>query len=309
MTDSPFSGLSADDELTAAAEQGRICALAAKGQRDLHKRATAHPDLFSGDPFDPALFSTVALAISFGAPWCTAEQLRVANRAVLWGFAVDWLIDYVAKSPDEVADLIAGCLTVADDVTASGTDPLARFLAELRDELATVPAFAALRPVWREELHRMLTAMAREWQWRAGDTGSAEETSAPTMPTFTEYLANADNLACSFVNVSHWIYTGSPETLAHLPELLAASAEVQRMLRLVNDLGTYERDVRWGDLNALMLVPDRAEVEQEINTLMARCQELLRPLRTHCPQEAVYLARQIGFSSGFYRLADFWGSL
>ncbi|GAB3824484.1 hypothetical protein GCM10027610_002880 [Dactylosporangium cerinum] len=61
-----------------------------------------------------------------------------------------------------------------------------------------------------------------------------------------------------------------------------------------------------GDLNALMLT-DHADVSQRITRLVERCQDLLRPLEPTCPQQVVYLARQIGFTSGFYQVTDFWG--
>jgi hypothetical protein len=299
----PVSG---DDEILATAEYGRICALAGKVQRDLQERAVVHRDLFAANPFDPALFSTVSLAMAFSAPWCTAGQLRVANRAVLWGFAADWQIDYLAKSSAEVDAIVTGCLSVADGAAPSADNPLGRFLAELRDELATVPAFEALRPIWRDELARMLAGMAREWDWRAA---RAADPGGQAGPTFDEYLSNADNLGASFVNVSHWVFTGGPEALDHLTALTVASAEAQRVLRLVNDLATYERDLEWGDLNALMLVADRAELTRQIAVLVDRCRELLRPLESSCPPETSYLTRQLGFATGFYRTADFWGSL
>ncbi|GAA2716836.1 terpene synthase family protein [Micromonospora olivasterospora] len=290
------------DQLSAAAEQGRICALAAKGQRDLQRQAARYPDLFAGRPFDGALFSNIALAIAFGAPWCTAEQLRLTNRAVLWGFALDWQIDYLAKSREDVDRVVGGTLAVADGATPDADDPLGRLLAELRDELATLPAFAGLRDAWRAAVRRTVTAMAREWDWKA-----ARERAGAPLPSFAEYLDNADNLACTVVNVAHWIWTGDAATHRHLDELVVASDEVQRVLRLVNDLGTHERDLEWGDLNALLLVADRAEVERRTAELVERCTELLDRLAPSCPVQAAYLARQIGFSSGFYRSTDFWG--
>ncbi|MCX4471182.1 terpene synthase [Micromonospora sp. NBC_01655] len=290
------------DQLSAAAEQGRICALAAKGQRDLQRHAARYPDLFSGRPFDGALFSNIALAIAFGAPWCTAEQLRLTNRAVLWGFALDWRIDYLAKSRADVDRVVAGALAVADGASPDTDDPLGRLLAELRDELAGVPAFAELGDAWRGAVHRTVTAMAREWDWK-----TARERDGAPLPSFAEYLDNADNLACTVVNVAHWIWTGDAETHRRLDRLVTVSDEVQRVLRLVNDLASYERDLQWGDLNALLLVADRAEVDQRIVELVERCNELLAPLTGGCPLQAAYLARQIGFSSGFYRSTDFWG--
>jgi hypothetical protein len=285
------------DAIQAAAEHGRICALASRGQRDLEEIAARYPALFPNPPFDATLFSTVAMAMAFSAPWCTAEHLRVANRAVLFGFAADWQIDYLAKAAREVDLLSAGCLAVADGEPAD--TPISQLLADIRDELATVPAFAAGRTIWREELTRMLAGMTREWNWK----------SAGTRPTLNEYLANADNLGSSFVNVSHWLRTGDPAALARLADLTTVGREEQRALRLINDMATYERDLRWGDLNALMLVADRDELSRRCAALVDQCRELLSPLARDCPREVDYLLRQIGFTSGFYRFADFWGGM
>ncbi|MFC0003103.1 terpene synthase family protein [Micromonospora siamensis] len=301
----PLSGWSpahGGDQLVLAAEQGRICALATKGQRDLQDRVAAYPDLFPSRPFDPALLGNVAMTIAFGAPWCDVSRLRVVNRTVLWIFAVDWLVDYVATSRDEIDRLTADCLAVADGRAPAADDPLGRFLAELRDEQATAAAFATHRAVWRGELARMLDAMAREWEWK-------KATGPGRLPSLAEYLDNAANLASTLTNVVHWIHSDDPATLAHLDELVVASDEVQRILRLINDLATYERDLRWGDLNSLLLVSDRTEVEQLIPELITRARELIAPLRVSCPVQADYLDRQIGFSSGFYGSTDFWGAL
>lgn len=288
-------------QVAAAAEQGRICALAAAGQRDLRKQADRHPAIFGADPFDGALYGNIAMAIAFGAPWCTAEQLRITNRAVLWGFAVDWHMDVLATSRQDVERIIGGCLAAADGREVASDDHLAQLLAELRGDLATVPAFAELREAWRHQVELALAAMAREWEWRALQAEHGK------LPSLDEYLGNAANLACTVVNVAHWIYTGDADTHRHLDELVAASDEVQRVLRLVNDLGTYERDLRWGDLNAIMLVDDRSEVELLLDRLRDSCRDLLAPLERSCPTQAAYLARQLGFSSGFYRSTDFWG--
>ncbi|XTZ19139.1 terpene synthase family protein [Micromonospora echinospora] len=285
-----------------AVEQGRICALAARGQRDLQKVAAGHPELFAGAPFDGALYGNIAMAMAFSAPWSDVAELRVTNRAVLWGFALDWQVDYLAKSRTEIDRLIETSLAVVDGAAPASDDPFARFFAELCADLAAVPAYPRLRDVWRAAVHRTLAAMAVEWEWRA-----ARRDLTGTLPTFEEYLANADNLACTVVNVAHWIHTGDEETHRSLPRLVEASDEVQRVLRLVNDLGTYQRDLEWGDLNAIMLVPDRSEVEQRVHLLTGRCHELLADLAADCPRPATYLARQVGFSSGFYRSTDFWG--
>lgn len=290
-------------DLRQAREQGRICGVAARSQRDLQALVDAQPDLFPRDPFDPLLLSNISLAMAFTAPWATAGQLRAANRTVLWGFALDWLIDNEAETRDEVQQIVERCLAVAAGEPPVAGDPLGAYLAALQDELATAPAFATYRPLWRDRVRAVVLAMAREWEWkaawRAGD--------ATALPSFADYLANADNHACTVVNVAHWIYTGDEQVHRHLDDLVAASDEVQRALRLVNDLGTYERDLRWGDLNAMLLVTDRAEIEERVATLVGGCHRLLEPLRSACPREASHLARQTGYTSGFYQVADFWG--
>jgi hypothetical protein len=287
--------------LSAAAEDGRIGALAAAGHRDLAARAAAYPDLFPAKPFDGTVFSAVALATAYGAPWCTREQLTVANRAALWVFAADWRIDYLSGSPDEAAAVAAACLAVADG--REPTDPLGAYLADLRDTLAAHPRFPAHRRAWRAELRRMLDAMATERRWKADRDATGR------LPSVARYLGNADNFGSSFVNVSHWIAMGEPENLAHLRELTAAGRTVQCVLRLVNDLATHDRDVTWGDLNVLMLGLDRSAVDAHVEALVEQCLRRLERLSERCPREAVYLARQIGFSSGFYRVGDFWGQL
>lgn len=292
------------DGFAAATEQGRICSLAARGQRDLQQRVAVYPSLFPARPVDGAMLSALALSTAFIAPWCTAQQLRIANRASLWVTAEDWQVDHVATSVDGASAAVAACLDVADGAAPAEGDELGRFLAEIRDELSTVAAFPRAQPVWREELRRMLAADLRERRWRA-----AREDDETCLPSFGDYLGNADNYGATWVNVSHWIATGEPRTIDHLAELIAASREVQQVLRLVNDLASYERDVKSGDLNALLLGVDRDDVAGRIRERTVACRALLDTLAGTCPQEAEYLRREIGFTTGFYHGTDFWGGV
>ncbi len=281
-----------------ATECGAICAVAGQSQRDMRAWAAAYPGLFSAKPFDAALYSTLSLAMAFSGPWYTAEQLRMANKVCLWAFGLDWLVDYVASSPREVDDIVRRCLEVAAGAPPSGDD-LTRMLADIRDELAAAPAFPVLGALWREELRRMLEAMLKEARWKA----------AKVTPTFEEYLGNADNLGFSFAFASHWLYTAGPGPAAGPGPVTEASRAVQRVIRLLNDLGTYERDVTWGDLNALLLGVGRPQVEGRVAELAALSRELIVPLRAGAPELAGYLERQMDFCAGFYRVTDYWGAL
>jgi hypothetical protein len=281
-----------------AVESGRICAVAGQTQRQMRAWAAAYPGLYSAKAFDPALYSTLALATAFSGPWLDAGQQRMANRVTLWCFGLDWLVDYVATTPGEAREIADRCLAVAGGAAPQEGDELTAFLAEIRDELAAAEGYGVLAGVWRDELRRMLAAMVRECEWKAGEAAT---------PTFEEYLRNADNLGFSFVFAAHW--TATEPAPADVPATRAASWAVQRVIRLLNDLATYERDVSWGDLNALMLGVDRAEVGERVTVLAGAARDLIRPLRGEQPRVAGYLERQMEFCMGFYGVTDYWGSL
>lgn len=284
------------------AECGRVSAVAGQVGRRMRAWAESYPQLFSAKPFDPELFTTLALASAFSGPWLTADELRMANRVCLWCFGLDWRIDYLASSPEQARETARRCLEVADGAPPGADDDLTRFLADIRDELSSAPAYAGLGDVWRDELARMLEAMIKEAEWKHA---------APARPSFAEYLGNADNLGFCFVFTAHWIATTPPP--APPPEDVAAIREasraVQRVVRLLNDLGTYQRDVEWGDLNALLLGVDRDEVQRHVADLAGRAREAIAPLREPYPALAAYLERQMDFCAGFYGVADYWGAL
>lgn len=285
--------------LSAAAESGRIGALAASGQRDLTARAAGYPALFPPVPFDGTLFGSVALANANAAPWCGRDELVVANRTALWLCAADALIE---NAPADAADaIVARSVAVAEGRAPAPDDALARFLAEIRDLLELSATTGA---AWRDELRRVLAAMALERRW------ALRHAAGGPLPSVDEYLANGDTFASSFVNVSHWIAGGGPGTLARLAELTVAGRVAQLILRLVNDLATAEREAATGDLNILVLGLGPADVQARITGLVEDLLARLEALSDECPRETEYLARQVGFSSGFYRVGDlFWGRL
>ncbi|WP_131737119.1 terpene synthase family protein [Actinomadura roseirufa] len=309
-------------------------------ERDLRACAAARPALFPAGPMGPVA-SRLAEAIAFGALGYTAAELRPAARASLWIFGLDYRIDTLATRATEVGGIVDRCLRVAAGAPAvtaapsspsgassgpsaasAGEDELAAMLAELRGDLADAPAFAEYGPVWREELQRMLQAMAREWTWKQclgiGLPGEGREEAParrfaevePGVPaTLEEYLANADNFGSAWVNVCHWISCGDPRVLENLDGLRAASRVVQATLRLLNDLVSRGREADWGDLNALTLGVSETAVRARVRELAGEVERLLRPLEAGCPRGAAYLRQQLAFSMDFYgvRGEDYWG--
>jgi Terpene synthase family 2, C-terminal metal binding len=275
---------------------GQLSAVAGQIQRDLIERAAAASGLFAAKPFDPALFGSLATALAYSAPWLSHRDLRVTGHASLWAFALDWRVDVAAGSGGEVRQIEKRCLEVADG--APPDDDLGALLAELRDELAAHSAFTALRPVWRDELAAMLDAMAREWEWKSDRAA----------PTLDEYLLNADNLGFCFVFITHLVATAD-QAPSDVEALRRAARSVQRVIRLLNDLATVDRDVAWGDLNALLLDEDRPQVGRRLTELTASSQWCIDAVRPRHPRVAAYLERQRDFCAGFYAVSDFWGAL
>jgi hypothetical protein len=304
MTAPVTASVTERDDFDTTVDQGRACAVATDCLRDLEKCAAAHPALFPAKPFCPTLFSGITLVHAFACPDATVERIRVAARVTLWVFAADWLVDTVATSRDEIEAIADGCAAVGDGAAPDPGVPLQCLLAELRDELAATPRWAGLYPVWRDQLGRYLAAGVREWDWKAARASGGEA----ALPTFEDYLANADNLGATFVNVAHWIHADAARDAGELERLAAAGDRMQRALRLLNDLATYERDRSWGDLNGLMLGVTSEEVTRRLDTLVAECRAATAELAAEFPEPAAHLRRQLGYSTGYYGLTDYWGA-
>ncbi|WP_327590843.1 terpene synthase family protein [Nonomuraea sp. NBC_00507] len=277
-------------------ETGRTCALAVASGRELARFATRYDGLFPEKSFDAGLYGALSMAGAFCAPWATVEGLRAVNRASLLVFALDRLIDEEASSREQVGALVGECLAAAGGPAAGGAAPesqAAAFVADLRSDLAAPPE---LDRAWRDQLERMLRAMAREWDW----SGSEHP------PTRQEYLANADSCGALFIGLSHWIHTGLVEAPRDLDRLRPAADAVQRYLRLLNDLATWRRESGSGDVNAFTLGMELDEVIEQLSELADEATELIEPLRDAYPRAAEYLTWQINYSAGFYGLSDFW---
>ncbi|HEX4818463.1 MAG TPA: terpene synthase family protein [Nonomuraea sp.] len=281
-----------DGEPGEAYELGRTCALAAECRRDLRRCAQMYGALFPPAAFDAELYTSLTLGTAFSAPWAGADRLKVVNRAALWVLAVDRLVNHTATTREQVNRLTRECVSVADGAVPRSA--VTRFLADLRDELATVKDFDGLRWLWRDQLARMLAGMARAWVWR--DTRAT--------PTLARYLDNADSHGSCFVDLSHWIYTADEWARAHLADVRAVSRQVQRYLHLLGDVASYRKDMSWGDLNILGLGVSRAEVTEAMERLAREAARRIEPVGEHSPRTAAYLRRQIGFKAGFNGISD-----
>ncbi|MEU6709707.1 terpene synthase family protein [Streptomyces wuyuanensis] len=279
---------------------GAIAALTSLGHRDLQHHIERHSTLFEDRPFDPALLSAISLCNAISTQGFPGRTREVANRTTLWAFGLDLAIDRAATTAQEVEEIVRQCRGVASGSPAASGNHLVAFLTEIQNEVA---AAEDLMPSWRNELDRMLSAQLREWHWNtARKSGNRSR-----QPSFDEYLDNADSLMLTFIALTTWMADPDLQTHQHLDGLISASRSVQRVVRLLNDLATYERELEWGDLNALMLGPTRTDIENRIITLTEEARSRLRPLIQSQLLPAVYLNRLMEFNIGYYRTTDYWG--
>ncbi len=279
------------DGLRAGMEIGRTTAMAARAQRLLAAELRALP----GDAivFDEAMLSLLAQVGAHAAGWLPLDRLHVVNRASLWIFAVDWLVDRQSDSVARVDEVIARNISVLEGQPAR--DAVAGLLAATRTAVATG---GALLPAFDDEARRVLVAMRREWDWREGPTPSPDT-----------YMSNMDSIGLRFAFVTLLAVDGAtgadwqpgPGTLS------AAADATARVLRMVNDLAGFERERAFGDVNLLALGPTAAQVRETIRAETARTVRLLarqpRPRRRF----AGYLERVLGFNIGLYSTTDYWG--
>jgi hypothetical protein len=245
------------------------------------------------------MFSSLSLAIAFSAPELDSRRLRMAARSTIWTVALDWTIDTLAKTVEEVADVARRCRAIGNDHRPQPGDELATFLRDIRDELASQPGYTSQRSLWRDELNRLLRAEEQDWLWR----------SSAKRPDLDEYLANSDSIALSFVYICHLIDQGIRPSRAHLRELRQAGWAAQRVVRLNNDVASLRRDKRSGDLNALLLPGvTRATIRRRIAVETGGAIDRIAALPSDYSGLARYLERQMGFCSGLYGVADFWNS-
>jgi hypothetical protein len=83
----------------------------------------------------------------------------------------------------------------------------------------------------------------------------------------------------------------------------------QQVVRLVNDLATYRRDLATGDLNVLRLGLSRRAVRLRLIELLADCRERFDRVRRAHPDPVAYVERQVEFNLGFHPLVDYWGGI
>ena len=273
----------------------------------------------------PVRVPQICLTLAVPDPYCDVAALQPAVRLVAWIFAVDDLTDEGNVSPDEVWARLERCLQRLESAQAPGEaeDPLYQGLWEIREDVARLPLFSALRKDWERSLRQLVDSMRREHQW---STRYREFPEQP-LPTYSEYVENG---RCSVgvlpIFLSAFMAVGKPEMLARLPALFVLEQQAASCIRLANDLRSYEKEMAEGKLNSIVLVrrelaqreglSEAAALEravaftrERIKEGLAQCEVLARAEGNPPGWAELFLIRIAGFSCDFYTHHDYHHSL
>src|SRR5438128_10199507 len=95
--------------------------------------------------------------------------------------------------------------------------------------------------------------MMREYQWRLAYRKGTD--ASATLPSYEEYVATG---RYSIGGPPHiWaalITSGDPSTPKHLDHLRAMEQQASTCIRLANDLQSYQKEVKEGKINALVIL-------------------------------------------------------
>lgn len=259
-------------------------------QRDAAAWTAAYPD---SPP--PAITVPAALSHALVSPWRRPEELRAPNRIGNWLF---WLDDAIegSDSDTEVDDLVEGCLAVAAGEQPPTDHSLLRALGDIRDELAATPLWPDLASLWQERVMRTAEGYRsyREFSRALADG---------TPPTPAEYMAVT--IGVELTRITHLIAAEGPAVADHIELLLQAIEAQDHAHRLVNDIQTFDRDCRDGDINVLFLGITRQEAAAQAEDHVARAHSLLRPLVAAGVRAAIEIDRQTSHTIAFYKAMDY----
>lgn len=248
---SPVAGLDIGFlKMLPSRDQVHIFDLSIRASRTLHHWAARYP-LIRRERVWP-----LALSVAAAAPFCSVEALIATARLSLWVFTLDDLFDDERVLMVELRRRAARYRAIARDQPADeAEDSLAQALREVRDDLTHYSLFSSLGEAWTTALCGTIDAMMREHQWR----NAYQRSGAAALPGYTDYVTNG---IYSIGGPPHvWaslITVDDPSTIQRLSQLRAMERAACICIRLANDLQSFDKEVREGKINALVLLSQQA---------------------------------------------------
>lgn len=206
----------------------------------------------------------VALLVATVLPNLPVQLSLLVGKIILFIFTVDDVADERLLSYADFTNYSKAW----EDIACNGsTDPLPEkdgdlgvMLIEIRSELAEFPLFSVLSDLWVNRLHLLTEAMAREYEYGLRYHVSGKS----ALPGFDEYLENGiHSVGFPFWGTSVLILLSNPLALDNLEPLNQIILCTGAAIRLYNDVRTYEKEVREGNINAVTLMEHALMTERQ----------------------------------------------
>ncbi|SDG51259.1 Terpene synthase family, metal binding domain [Lentzea fradiae] len=193
---------------------------------------------------------TVAVTLAAITPELSAAELVPVVKLSCWTLVFDDVFDNHHLSIAEHHTRMRRYLDFLAGAEVDAADPVARALADCRDELRSVPLFAELEPEWRSALEATMRAMMVECEWR-----HAHDADPQALPSFEDYLANAvEAIDSRPVTWAALTVIGDRSVLEQMDFLHGLSATLARCIRLANDLRTHVKEAGEGTINSVLVL-------------------------------------------------------
>jgi hypothetical protein len=248
-----------------------------------------------GPAFPAAHIEVFCLSTAFITPWLDVDTLHLAARIWSWITALDDAVDGCDGDLTAVTSTLEHCRAAAAGA-GSGADPIAAALAEIRADLAALPGFGAVAPLWHDTVDRLVVGMRYE-----AVTGLATARGAAP-PELADYLGHAvHTVGVPMYVIALWAAMEPFDAAGLLPALRDAALAV----RLANDLRGHAREGDEHNLNALRLGLPTERGRGLVGDLLARCHARLAPMLAGSFPPAVAVDRMAVWGTRIYQRIDF----
>lgn len=259
------------------------------------------------------LTNVVALAL------LPSEKRPPVSKAGLLVFAVDDIFD---NKTFEIEALQRYTKMFLDAVQGNSIEytynepvfTLCRAMEEVVQALAKSKIYSTTQDLWVDGWKKLIDAMFQEYDWIHGISKKP--------PSYATYLdvSNYSTGFFPFVRAA-WIESEDNSLLDHFDELLLLEKEAGILVRLSNDVQSYQKEVIEGKYNSLSFLrsdfikqgmdPETAlkkakvAIIDEVEQRLLACENLCNKIqtKTQLPEKLVYSSARVGFD--FYKNNDF----
>lgn len=241
--------------------------------------------------------------------------LRV--KTALWVYGLDDILDDPKTSAQSAQQLVAECRSIASCPVGSEAilSDCGRALGQLKREFASCALFGHIWPACVSSLSRLLDGMMFEFWLRLWRTEMSE---AARVPNPDEYLYfGTSSIGLAQVFLLSVIPTNDETVVPHLPQLVPLADRCALVMRLANDLRSFEAEDRVGKANSIhaylsmnagrtaMAVADaRLGIENLLETSRRRLSSAWRGSGTRTGIEKRFV-RATAFGIDLYSTSDF----